>query len=358
MNRAFLIIALALSLAVFGCSGEPTRSQFETYTWDVATAEEQGFNPQILDSAFAQARQLGFVDGLLVIRNGRLVAERYYNGYTGSTPHNVMSVSKSFLSAMTGIALRERLIENIDVKVLPYFPEYIYPDIDERKYDISIRHLLSMRMGIESESSNYWTIYNSDNWLKTTIELPLLSAPGERHRYNTFQTHLLSAIITKASGMDTKTFAETYLLDPMRISLYHWEQGPQGYYFGGNSMHFSPREMAVLGYLYLQDGMLDGTQIVPKEWVDFTLSPSTDNSSNQWGAFENYNYAYLWWLGQINGHDLFMGYGWGGQFVVVFPSLNLVVVSTADPYVDGETSTIQEFAIFDIIADYILPAIN
>jgi len=116
--------------------------------------------------------------------------------------------------------------------------------------------------------------------------------------------------------------------------------------------------MATLGYLYLNKGRLNGQQIIPGDWIDLTLSASTNFiHPNEWGAYKNYNYAYLWWLGQINEHKLFMGYGYGGQFVVVFPDLNLIVVSTANNQVDPEASNIQEWAIFELIAQNILPAI-
>ena len=176
--------------------------------------------------------------------------------------------------------------------------------------------------------------------------------------YNTFQTHLLSVIISRATQKSTWDFAAQFLFDPMKIDVDSWEKDPQGYYFGGNSMYFTPREMAMLGFLYLNNGRINEMQIIPVEWVALTLSPSTNlNHPNEWGAYKNYNYAYLWWLGQMKEQDLFMGYGYGGQFVVVFPDLNLIVVSTAKHQVDPETSTVQEWAIFDIIATYILSSV-
>jgi CubicO group peptidase (beta-lactamase class C family) len=345
------------------CEKNPTDGASKQSIWNVSTPEAQGMNHQILDSAFMQARSKGFIDGLLVIRNGCIVAEEYYNGYDESRPHNIMSVSKSFLSAITGIALQQGYIDSLEEKVLDYFPEYIYPSMDPRKYDITIKHLLTMRMGIKDEAEDnygaYREFYNSDNWIKKTIESPLLFNPGERMRYNTFQTHLLSAIITKSSQKSTLDFAAENLFIPMNIDIDFWEQDPQGYYFGGNSMYYTPLEMAGLGFLYLNNGRLNDMQIVPSAWVALTLSPSTNNNHpNEWGAFKNYNYAYLWWLGQINEYTLFMGYGYGGQFVVVFPSLHLIVVSTANTQADPDTSTVQEWAIFDIIAKYVLPSIN
>ncbi len=362
MKNPGLLIVIVILLFTIGCIKDPSKVEFRQSNWNSTSPEEQGMNSQVLDSAFREAKLRGFVDGLLIIRNGVIVGEEYFNGYHKYQPHNVMSVSKSFLSAITGIALYQGYIDSLEEKMLDYFPEYVYPGIDPRKYDITIKHLLTMRMGIAGEDEDnygvYWELYHSDNWIKKTIEYPLENDPGERMRYNTFQTHLLSAIITKATSETTLNFARKFLFDPMNIDIDDWEQDPQGYYFGGNSMYFTPREMAVLGYLYLNQGRLNGIQIVPVDWIELTLSPSTNlQHPNEWGAFKNYNYAWLWWLGQINEYDLFMGYGYGGQFVIVFPALNLIAVSTAPDQVDPDTSTVQEWAIFDIISHYILPSI-
>jgi CubicO group peptidase (beta-lactamase class C family) len=114
----------------------------------------------------------------------------------------------------------------------------------------------------------------------------------------------------------------------------------------------------MLGLLYLNRGILHGIQIVEEEWVNRTLTASTDNTHpNGWGAMKNYNYAWLWWLGQFGGEDMFMAYGYGGQFVVVFPDLDMIVVTTAEHAVHPDQSTVQEWALFDIIAENIVPAI-
>ena len=350
---------LFLIFFIFSCEDHRDKQ----HLWDSTTPYEQGIDPQILDSAFIVAENTGFIDGLVVIRNGFLVAEDYYNGYRRSKPHIIASVSKSFLSAIAGIALYHGDIDSLEKKVLDYFPEYVYTGIDTRKHQITVRHLLTMRMGIRDESEDnygvYWGLYNSPNWIQATIESPLAFNPGERMRYNTFQTHLLSGIITKATQKSTLAYGKEFLFDPMGIDVDGWRRDPQGIYFGGNEMYFTPQEVALFGYLYLNHGALNGKQIVPAAWVDSSLSPSTNYTHpNEWGAFKNYNSAHLWWLGQFNGEDMFMGYGYGGQFLVVFPELDLIVVSTANYFVDPEISTIQEWAIFDIISKYILPAVT
>ena len=357
MNRNLIFISICLFYLIIGCGDTITEVEDNTFVWGTSSPAEQGMNSQILDSAFIKAEQLGFVDCILVIRNRFIVAEEYYNGYNATTPHNTWSVSKSFLSALTGIALNKGFLKSLEEKVLDYFPEYVFPGMDPRKYDITINHLLTMRMGIDGEKANYMEVYNSDNWIKSTLELPLIFSPGEGYRYNAFETHLLSGVITKSLGTSIREFANLYLTGPMGITIGFWEQDPQGYYFGGNSMHFTPRDMAVLGYLYLNEGRLNNKQIVPQEWVEFTLTPSTNWGNNKWGAMEDYNYGYLWWLSKLNNYDSFMAFGYAGQLVITLPDLNLIIVTTANSNVDWDGADSQEFEILDLISKYILTAL-
>ena len=356
------LILAGLVILCVSCNKEPAGIPFEAYTWESSSPGNEGMDAVLLDSAITRASDHGFVDALLVIRNGRIVAEAYYNGFTKDHPHNIKSVSKSMLSAIAGLVLDGPYGLDLEEKMLDYFPEYNSGGLDPRKQDISIKHLLTMRMGIERESHNNYSVYSelyqSQNWIKRTIEYPLINDPGDRMRYNTFITHLLSGVISKATGQGTDQFARRELFAPMGIDIDYWEKDPQGICFGGNSMHVTPREMAVFGLLYLQNGRLRGEQIIPGEWVEQSLSPSTDfDHPNEWGSWENYNYAHLWWLGQFSGYDSFMGYGYGGQFVIVFPELHLIVVTTAETEVPPETTTTQEWALFDLVNEYILPAI-
>ncbi|RKY99024.1 MAG: hypothetical protein DRQ13_02960 [Ignavibacteriae bacterium] len=358
LAKIFGFILIFVLLLLSSCCEGPTGPSTSSFIWQTSTPEEQGMNSQLLAEALAQGENRGFVDCILVIRNGYIVAEKYYNGFDKSIPHNVKSVSKSFLSAMTGIALRDGHIDNLNLKMLVFFTEHLYPTIDPRKFNITIRNLLMMRAGIDHERNNYSQIYNSSNWLKTTIEFPLLYDPGTTFSYNTFQTHLLSAIITKASGMNTRDFAEKNLLEKMNIELADWERGPQGYYFGGNSMHFTPRDMARLGYLYMHNGSLNGDQIVSAEWVEESLTNYTNFTSSNWGDLHNVNYGYLWWLGEIKNYEVFLAIGYGGQFVINFPDLNLIVVSTAEWHLGWDTADQHERSILSIVADYIVPAVT
>ena len=354
----FKLLFIFILLFVMSCDEESTGPETIAFEWQVSSPENQGMDSQILTEAFSQAYNIGYVDCILIIRNGYIVGERYYNGFNKNTAHNVKSVSKSFLSAMTGIALRDGHLNSLNLKMLDFFPEYVYQSIDPKKYEINVRNLLMMRMGIDHERNNYEQIYNTPNWLKTTIELPLLYDPGTRFSYNTFQTHLLSAIITKASKMSTLDFAKSFLFKPMNIDVAEWQKCPQGYYFGGNNMYFTPRNMARLGYLYLNGGSLNGQQIVPANWVQESIRNYTNFNNSNWGDLHNVNYGYLWWLGEINNYSVFLAIGYGGQFVINFPELNMIVVTTAESHLGWDTADQHERYILSIVADYIVPAVR
>lgn len=357
--KKILIISICFLMSIlYGCSDGITDAEYQDFTWGTSTPEAQGMDAALIDTSFAKADQLGYVDCILIIRNGLIVAEQYYNGYDESVPHNVWSVSKSFLSAITGIALHKGHLPGLDKKVLDYFPEYVTSGMDQRKHNIIIEHLLTMRMGIDGEEANYMQIYNSDNWIKTTLELPLIFSPGEGYSYNAYVTHVLSGVITRETAMSTREYAQLYLTDPMGISIGYWEQDPQGIYFGGNSMHFTPHDMAMLGYLYLNNGKINNNQIVPKSWVDFTLTPSINWSPLEWGPMKNFQYGYLWWLCELINHDAFLAMGYAGQLVITIPDFNLIIVTTTNSNVaDWDEAGMQELAIINIIGDYILEAL-
>jgi CubicO group peptidase (beta-lactamase class C family) len=156
--------------------------------------------------------------------------------------------------------------------------------------------------------------------------------------------------------MDVLKYARMHLTGPMGVQIASWGQDPKGNRIGGYDIYMCPRDMAVLGYLYLNKGMLNGVQIVPEAWVEESLTRTWTNDSKQWGALTDYNYGYLWWLGSMNGHKLFMALGMGGQYIITFPDLDLIVVTTANKDIAWDNE--QELPILDIVSRYILPAVN
>jgi CubicO group peptidase (beta-lactamase class C family) len=356
MNISFHRCLLAALLILVATSCEDPTDETDSF-WSRAQPEDEGIDSAALDSAFDRAGQVNSIHSLLVIRNGRIVGEEYYRGYAIYSYHNIRSVSKSFLSALLGIVLDEGIIDDLDQSILTYFPEYDVNDLPPTMGDVTIRHLITMRAGYAHEETNYSEIFGTEHLLDTILNFGLAYQPGARFSYNTCQTHLLSAILTRASGKTTKALMEEYLLNPLDISPGPWEQDADGIYFGGNNMHFTTRDMAKLGYLYLGDGKIDDRQLVPFNWVRETTTGTLTNSG-YWGDLKNWNYGYLWWLGELAGYQSTLAIGHGGQFIIIVPELEMVIAATSNAFVDWDAANTNELAVLDIAANYILPAVN
>jgi len=358
--RRILHISLLSLLLFLSCDYCHTKPRVRIFEWKTSTPNAQGFDTEQLNIALDEAQSRSSIYSVLVIRNGYIVGERYYRGYDENSSFNIRSVSKSYLSAMTGIALHNGEINSINDKMLDYFPEYNHSGLDSRKNEITIKHLLTMQAGIDHEHNNYSRLYGTSNWIQSAIEEPLLYNPGERHSYNTFLTHLLSGIIKETSGMNTYEFGQENLFNPLDITIQDWGQSPQGIYFGGNNMFFTTRDMAVLGYLYLNHGEINDLQIVPRDWVEESLTNHMPQQQQgwTWGELHNGGYGYLWWLGEIKEYEVFLAIGHGGQFIVNFPELNMIIATNSNPYVDWDTADINERSALDLIANYIVPSVN
>lgn len=354
------IILIVFILFLQSCEFCPDHQRGKIFEWRFSTPEEQNVDENQIELALIEAENRLSIYSVLVARHGHIVAERYYRGHTDQSAFNIRSVSKSFLSAITGIAYEERYIDDLDNKMINFFPEYNNLITDTRVRDITVEHLLTMQGGITHEHNNYMDLYLTNNWIQSTVEWPLSYNPGERMSYNTFHTHLLSGILTKATESTTLDYANEVLFDPLGIEISDWEQDRQGNYFGGNSMFFTTRDMATLGYLYLNDGEINGIQLVPKHWVDISIQNTVPEwqSGWSWGPLTNGGYGYLWWLGEIGDYEVFMAIGHGGQFVTCFPELDLIIAINSNAYLGWTEANTNELIALDLIANWILPAVN
>ena len=228
------------------------------------------------------------------------------------------SVSKSVISALVGIAADRKLLA-LDQPISKYFP-----DLPEAKRSITIEHLLTMQSGLESTSNrNYGSWVQSSNWVRHALARPLLAAPGTQMIYSTGNTHVLSAILTKATGKSTWQFAQEALAAPLGFSLPQWARDPQGIYFGGNEMTMTPRQMLAFGELYRNGGQLNGRQILSKHFIERSFEPRGRS------AISGREYGYGWWIREMAGRQTYYAWGFGGQYIVLVPSLDLTVVSTS-----------------------------
>jgi CubicO group peptidase (beta-lactamase class C family) len=341
-----LILMIAFPLPSLAYSND------SPYEWPEANPEDYGFTATERSICYSVAEEMPYLRSVLVIRHGNLLVEWYFNDGSTTTAFHIHSASKSFMSALIGIAFHRGFLQSLDQKLIDFFPEYFTPSLDPRKQNITIKHLLTMTAGFNfSESTDEWIAYStSDNWVKYAIELPLLHGPGEDWHYSTVQTNLLSAILARVADRSTRDFAEEYLFDPLGISISHWHQDPQGYYTGGHEMYFVPRDMARLGYLYLNNGSINGEQIIPSSWVQDSWFTHSEE------VYPNVGYGYQWWLQQLVDYDTFSARGLGGQFIFCIPELDLVVVTTATGSI-LDYNPIQQPAIRQLIG-YILQSFN
>ncbi len=278
-----------------------------------------------LDPVIKAASELPRLYSLVVSQRGTVIFERYFNGKRATTPANVKSVSKSVIAALVGIAADRKLL-SLDQPISAYFP-----DLPEAKRAITIEDFLTMRSGLESTSSrNYGAWVKSPNWVRHVLARPFLTRPGTEMIYSTGNTHVLSAVLTKATGRDTWQFAQEALAKPLGFALAPWTRDPQGIYFGGNEMLMTPRQMLAFGELYLNGGQAGGRQIISKRFIDETFEARGRS------RISGREYGYGWWMREMAGHKTYYAWGFGGQFIVLVPSLDLVVVSTSAPTVSDD----------------------
>lgn len=347
-----LCISLAISLPAFFSDLKKYRNQAEEVPEDgitVSDPKEQGMDAALLkeaDNYISQTSALSFI----VMRGGFVVHEKYYGDNGQSTYNNVFSVTKSVISALTGIGIREGNIGSVDDRLESYLPSYVIDTADKRWSDITLKHLLTMTPGFLEDLAS-WT--RSEDWIKATFQLPLSYRPGERFQYANSASHMVSAVLTKASGMSTFDFAEKYLFKPMGITNKKWSQDPSGYYTGYANLFLRPRDMAKFGQLYLNRGKWEGRQLVPEEWVEASTSVMYDFNKEEDRGFAN-GYGYKWWINGETGYYMYSAVGYGGQSINVIPDLDLVVVFTAIP--DAPVPFIDEFR-FEVLKKYVIPAV-
>jgi CubicO group peptidase (beta-lactamase class C family) len=291
---------------------------------------------------------------------GDRVLERYYRGATAAAPANIKSASKSVLAAVVGVAIARGDIAGLKEPISKVLVAETR-DLEPRKRAITVEDLLTMRAGLQSTSfDNYGAWVSSRNWVRDALRRPMEAEAGAGGPmiYSTGSTHLLSAVVTRATRTSTHAYADRYLFRPLGLRLRAWTTDPQGIYFGGNEMRMTPREMAAFGQLYLDGGLarvngrIDSTRrVLPKEWIDSSWVART---SSNWSGN---GYGYGWWIAEFRGFPTYFAWGYGGQYIFVIPALSAVVVVTSDPNArsgaDGHRSEI-----FGFLSNEIIPALG
>ncbi len=315
-----------------------------------------------LAEAYARAAAIPHIYSMLVVRHRALVAEEYFDTPTRSTAMPVASVGKSIVGALVGIALEEGFLVDLYERMIDYFPEHDVAGLDPRKRDITVRHLVRMRAGypFDSTAEFFNGLSRSSNWMRYIIrEWPLVRGPGSGHDYSNASAHLLSGILTRATGMSLLDFANLYLFGRMGMPIRTWPRDPQGYCVGPGDVHCTPLQLASFGQMILDRGRWRGRWILRPQWVDESLAPLSPTSygSSIW-PYRDITYGQLWWQAEVDGREVVFAWGHGGQFITLVPSLDLIVVTTAYNFVGDftDTSWNTEGAIMRLIATHVIPA--
>ncbi len=332
-----------------------------TKAWPEAPPESQGLDPAPLDALDRElaSGKHGYVDSMLVIRNGKVVYEKSYDHsrdyarlfagkgapgiynyydpgwhpfFKGTRLHTMQSVSKSVTSALIGIAIGRGEIPGVDAKVMPYFAAFKIPP-DPLRDRMTLKDVLTMTTGIrwDEESTEYTDPANNcavmegkQDWVRYVLEQPMAGEPGRGFVYNSGATMLLSELIRKTTGKEADAYAKQHLFAPLGIDFF-WKRTPKGLADTEGGLYLTPRDLAKIGYLYLKDGVWDGKRILPEGWVAASTRASTHTKDGVFG------YGYQWWILAGKGagsHDAYAGWGYGGQLLIVVPDLDLIAVFT------------------------------
>ena len=267
---------------------------------------------------------------LVVSKNGKLVKEEYYNGKKKTDKLNVQSITKSIISLLTGIAIDKGFIESEETLVSQYFPESPFFS-DENKNHITVKHLLNHTAGFDWKGyKEHKGFLNSDQSYEFVLEKNLVANPGASYNYNSGGTHLLSVILTKATGMSTLEFANKYLFNPLAITSIEWKKLNDGYYDGaGLGLSMNSNDLLKIGQLVLNKGTFNSNQLISKTWMNKSFDESMKNNT-KWGLRKS-KHGFGWYSKTKDDEQILYSMGYGGQFIFILPTTELIIVTTHNP---------------------------
>lgn len=384
-------MALVMFFILFGCKYDSTGQ----YAYDppkktndgltVGTLSEVGFDSSLICKGVHKIQQGKFkeIHSILIYKDGKLVLEEYFPGHKyqwdgpnhhgewvtwdRSTPHHMMSATKSITSACIGIAIDKGFIESVQQPISDYLPEYQHLFTDG-KDKITIEHLLTMTSGLEwdewraplssSENDLVGLWVHCEDPIECILERPLKADPGTKFTYSGGNMVLLGEIIRNAAKMTIDTFSEKYLFELLGTDSSNWAQRfENGVIYAGGGLVITPRDMIKIGVTYLNNGIWNGKQIVSRHWVEKSATSFGGNIGIKVPGEDSdrSGYSYSWWVDQFSHSgktiNAYHAGGWGGQKIMVIPELNTVVVFTGGNYL----SKVREFW---LLKKYIILAID
>ena len=339
--RVFERIAIVVSLTVLastgtGVSAAGQQEEWPTQGWRRSSPEAQGMDSKVLAEAFDEIRRRQIsVHSLTIVRNGYLVLDAYFWPFQDNLLHDTASVTKSVTSTLVGIAIGQHGLSSVTQPVTAVLGAPSITNLDPRKKRLTVEHLLTMTSGLdchnEQEEITLAQMRRSPDWIGFMLDLPMVAEPGDDYEYCSGGMHLLSGIITKATGVSALDFARRTLFAPLGIGASAWPSDAEGISHGWGDLHLQPRDMAKIGYLWLRGGRWENRQLVPADWMQAALRAHSHPGSNPGPG-----YGYGLWIYPDRNPPIFEALGRGGQRISVVPAKDLVVVFTGGEFEPGD----------------------
>jgi CubicO group peptidase (beta-lactamase class C family) len=325
----FVVILAVLAVVFIPRLLEPgpasPQAYWPTQGWRAGAPEDQGFDSGKLAEELQALEDNGVqIDSLLIVRDGYVVLDAYFYPYDNTIPHKLASVTKSVMTTLIGIAVDQGKMQ-LDQPMVSFFPGRAIANLEPRKEQVTVRHLVSMRNALASgclagDEPTLDAMRANPDWVQAALDRKMANEPGARFCYDSPGMHLLSAILQEATGMTALDFGRQYLFEPLGIRDVHWQSDPQGYTHGWGDLYLKPGDAAKIGYLWLNQGVWEGEQIVSASWVADSVTAHSRAGGD--------GYGYGWWVSE----DSYYALGRGGQNIRVYPGYNAIVVTTASAF--------------------------
>ncbi len=323
--------------------------------WKTNDLKSQNIDTTLIHRLFSQLNDReNKIHSVLLVKDGQIIIEEYLNGQASDQRHDLRSTTKSIRSILMGIAIDKGFIDNVNDPISKYLKSPIpKKNLGERKEKITIKHLLTMSSGLDCNDWNKKSkgqedkVYKKKDWLQYTLNLPMVNEPGAVSNYCSMGTVLLAEIISQASGITIDKFAEQHLFKPLGISNVHWgHTSSKKIIPSAKRLYMTSRDMAKIGQLILNKGKWNEKQVVSKKWIEESTTPKT--------TITGIDYGYLWWDIPFKANEkIFISktaLGNGGQYIMVFPKLDIVAVFTGGAY-----NSQEDKLPFSIMTDILLP---
>ena len=344
-NVAMLTLSLVLAALTACQAAQPSFEVAEpdywpTEAWQSAGLATAGFHSEKMAEGLLAIRQEAIpIHSFMIIRHGRVDLEAYFYPSDGSELHDLASVTKSVMTTLIGIAIDQGKL-SLEDRMVTFFPDRTIANLDARKQRITAGHLASMSSGlqcVEDLEATQSEMMATEDWVQFPLDLPVTSEPGAKFAYCNPAIHLLSAILTQATGMSALEFAQINLFEPIGIHEARWTADPQGYNHGWGDLALRTRDAAKIGFLWLHQGKWESRQVISAEWITAASQRRMSNT----GRPEDYGYA--WWVSNPEEEIPFVqAAGVGGQLIKIFPALDLLFVTTGDGF---ETDQVDPYVV-------------